>query len=104
MIFQSIFANWLIFCQGGGPRCFVKYSPVQRYQGTKGAKDTWVKSSEGLLGGRVFSRTHFRSSLTPEEEFLLKAFKENSNFVSSSKSCLLFLILLNPLATSGSEI
>ena len=39
----------------------------QRYQETKGAKDTWVKSSEGLLGGRVFSRTHFRSSLTPEE-------------------------------------
>ena len=25
------------------------------------------KSSEGLLGGRVFSRTHLRSSLTPEE-------------------------------------
>ena len=27
----------------------------------------WVKSSEGLLGGRVLSRTHFRSSLSPEE-------------------------------------
>ena len=85
-------------------KCTVPKVTFERYQGTKGAKDTWVKSSEGLLGGRVFSRTHFRSSLTPEEEFLLKAFKENSNFVSSSKSCLLFLILLNPLATSGSEI
>ena len=42
----------------------------KRYQGcqqTKGAKGAWVKSSEGILGGRVFSRTHFRSSLTPEE-------------------------------------
>ena len=29
MIFHSISANWLIFCQrGGGPRIFVKYSPV----------------------------------------------------------------------------
>ena len=36
-------------------------------QGIKGAKGAWVKSSQGLLGGRVFSRTHFRSSLTPEE-------------------------------------
>ena len=36
-------------------------------QGIKGAKGAWVKSSEGLLGGRVFSRTHLRSSLTPEE-------------------------------------
>ena len=33
----------------------------------KGAKGAWVKSSEGLLGGRVFSGTHFRSSLSPEE-------------------------------------
>ena len=32
MIFQSIFANWLIFCQGGGPCCFVKYSPVLQWQ------------------------------------------------------------------------
>ena len=37
----------------------------QRIEGTKGA---WVKSSQGLLGGRVFSRTHFRSILTPPEE------------------------------------
>ena len=36
-------------------------------QGIKGAKGAGVKSSQGLLGGRVFSRTHFRSSLTPEE-------------------------------------
>ena len=35
--------------------------------GTKGAEGARVNSSEGLLGGRVFSRTHFRSSLTPEE-------------------------------------
>ena len=39
----------------------------KRCQGTKGAKGAWVNSSEGLLRGRVFSRTHFRSSLTPEE-------------------------------------
>ena len=77
MIFDENFAHFYDFstnfCQladflpRGGPRCFVKYSPVQRYQGTKGAKDTWVKSSEGLLGGRVFSGTHFRYSLSPEE-------------------------------------
>ena len=36
-------------------------------QGIKGAKGAWVKSSEGLLGGRVFSGIHFRSSLTLEE-------------------------------------
>ena len=36
-------------------------------QGIKGVKGAWVKSSEGLLRGRVFSRTHLRSSLTPEE-------------------------------------
>ena len=28
MIFHSLSANWLIFCQRGGPRIFVKYSPV----------------------------------------------------------------------------
>ena len=36
-------------------------------QGKKGVKGAWVKSSEVLLGGRVFSRTHLRSSLTLEE-------------------------------------
>ena len=39
----------------------------QGCQGTKGTKGACVKSSEGLLRGRVFSRTHFRPSLTPEE-------------------------------------
>ena len=39
----------------------------QRCQGLKGAKGAWVTSSEGLLRGRVLSRTHFRSSLSPEE-------------------------------------
>ena len=39
----------------------------QGCQGTKGSKGACVKSSEGLLRGRVFSRTHFRPSLTPEE-------------------------------------
>ena len=39
----------------------------QGYQGLKGVMGAWVKGSEGLLGDRVFSRTHFRSSLTPEE-------------------------------------
>ena len=36
-------------------------------QGIKGAKGAWVKSSKGLLRGRVFSRTHLKSSLSPEE-------------------------------------
>ena len=39
----------------------------QGCQGLKGPKGAWVKSSEALLGGRVFSRNHFISSLTPEE-------------------------------------
>ena len=39
----------------------------QECQGLKVTKGAWVKSSDDLLGGRVFSRTHFRSSLTPEE-------------------------------------
>ena len=43
------------------------FKMCQGCQGFKGARGAWVKSSEGLLGGRVFSRTHFRSSLTPEE-------------------------------------
>ena len=41
-----------------------KFSKVPRFKGVKGA---WVTSSEGLLRGRVLSRTHFRSSLSPEE-------------------------------------
>ena len=44
-----------------------EFKRSQGCQGTKGAKGACVKSSEGLLRGRVFSRTHFRSSLTPEE-------------------------------------
>ena len=49
-----------------------EFKRCQGCQGTKGAKGAWVNSSEGLLGGRVFSRTHFRSSLAPEEvEYLL---------------------------------
>ena len=44
-----------------------EFKRLQVCQGTKGAKSAGVKSSEGLLGGRVFSRTHFRTSLTPEE-------------------------------------
>ena len=52
-------------------KCTVtKLSRDKRCQGCqslKGAKGAWVNSSEGLLGGRAFSRTHFRSSLTPEE-------------------------------------
>ena len=36
-------------------------------KGVRGKKVLRVKSSEGLLGGRVYSRTHLRSSLTPEE-------------------------------------
>ena len=44
----------------GNKRC-------QGCQGLKGAKGARVKSSEALLGGRVFSRNHFISSLTPEE-------------------------------------
>ena len=39
----------------------------QGCQGLKGAKGAWVTSSEGLLRGKVLSRTHFRSSLSPEE-------------------------------------
>ena len=38
-----------------------------RCQGTKVVKGAWVKSLNALLGCRVFLRTHFRSSLTPEE-------------------------------------
>ena len=38
-----------------------------RCQGLKGAKGAWVKSSEALLRGRVLSKTHFWSSLSPEE-------------------------------------
>ena len=43
------------------------FKMCQGCQGLKGAKGAWVKSSEGLLRGRVLSRTHFRSSLSPEE-------------------------------------
>ena len=42
----------------------------QSLKGAKGVREKKVlrvKSSEGLLRGRVFSRTHLRSSLTPEE-------------------------------------
>ena len=54
----------------------------QGCQGTKGAKGGQVKSSKGLLGGRVFSRTHFRSSLTPEEgPSCLEICYENSTFL-----------------------
>ena len=50
----------------------------QGCQGTKGAKGAWVKSSEGLLGGRVFLRTYFRLSftLTLLEKFRDKTRKE----------------------------
>ena len=47
-----------------------RYQGCQSLKGAKGVsgqKVPRVKSSEGLLGGRVFSRTHLRSSLTPEE-------------------------------------
>ena len=50
-----------IRCQG------CKGTKVFKGARVKGAKGAWVKSSEGLLRGRVFSRTHLRSSLTPEE-------------------------------------
>ena len=54
----------------------------ERCQCLEGAKGAWVKSSEGLLGDRVYSRTHFRTSLTPEE----------------GPSCLsLFLVEIQPL-------
>ena len=36
-------------------------------KGVRGKKVVRAKSSEGRLGGRIFSRTHLRSSLTPEE-------------------------------------
>ena len=44
-----------------------EFKRCQECQGTKGAKVAWVKSSEGLLGDRVFSRTLSKTSLTPEE-------------------------------------
>ena len=36
-------------------------------QGSKGYKGAWVKCSKGQHRDKVFSRTHFRPSLTPEE-------------------------------------
>ena len=59
----------------------------QGCQSLKGAKGAWVKSSEGLLGDRVFVRTHFRSSLTPEEGpscFLIVFIGFNANAVLNS--------------------
>ena len=40
---------------------------MPRLSGDNGDKGALVKSSEGLLGSRGFSRTYFRSSLSPEE-------------------------------------
>ena len=50
----------------GDKRC----QGCQSLKGAKGVRGKTVlrvKSSEGLLGGRVFSRTNLRSSLTPAE-------------------------------------
>ena len=40
---------------------------VLGFKGDKGNKVTRVPRLKGLLRDRVFSRTHLRSSLTPEE-------------------------------------
>ena len=67
----KIAVHAVVYCTKGVggqkvPR-LLEFKRCKGCQGIKGAKGAWVKSSQGLLGGRVFSRTHFRSSLTPEE-------------------------------------
>ena len=59
-----------------------EFESCQGCQRTKGVKGAWVKSKEGLLGGRVFSRTHFRSSLTPEEGPSCSFFYRKYTFVN----------------------